>query len=95
MGSSDFPMGTVIINCCRVCGLEQDEPPWGIDGKSPSFIICYCCGAEFGYEDFTLKAIRSHRHKWLTNSVKWWEEKERPKNWDLLSQLRNIPQEFW
>jgi len=28
---------------CRVCGLEQDDTPWGEDGKTASFNICDCC----------------------------------------------------
>jgi hypothetical protein len=38
---------------CRVCGLDQQSPPWGVDGKSPTYAICDCCGVEFGYEDST------------------------------------------
>lgn len=40
---------------CRVCGLDQDENPWGEDNASPTFDICACCGTEFGYHDFTLE----------------------------------------
>lgn len=63
---------------CRVCGVPQDEPPWGDDGNSPSFNICPCCGCEFGYEDATPKAIQIHREKWLSTGAKWQEPKQKP-----------------
>ena len=36
---------------CRVCGWKQETAPWGGDGQTASFLICPCCGVEFGYED--------------------------------------------
>jgi hypothetical protein len=54
---------------CRVCGLIQDDPPWGNDNNTPSFNICSCCGVEFGYEDATLNAIKNYRTTWLANGA--------------------------
>jgi hypothetical protein len=54
---------------CRVCGMIQDEPPWGDDGQSPNYIICECCGTEFGYGDCTIKAIYASRSRWLANGA--------------------------
>jgi hypothetical protein len=48
---------------CRVCGLKYTEPPWGEDGKTSTFNICICCGAEFGYHDFTIKGVKEYRKK--------------------------------
>lgn len=76
------------IYLCRVCGLEQLEPPWGDDGKSATFDICDCCGVEFGYEDATLSGIRRYREKWLTNGAKWNTTKSIPDNWMLHQQLK-------
>jgi hypothetical protein len=72
---------------CPVCGLEQNEPPWGDDGKNPSFDICDCCGVEFGYEDSTPESIESYRKKWIAEGAKW---KRKPENWNLEKQLNNI-----
>jgi len=76
---------------CHVCGYPNlDEPPWGDDGKTPSFNICPCCGVEFGYEDSTEKAKRNYRKEWLQKGAKWFDDEYKPKNWDLRSQLENI-----
>lgn len=54
---------------CRVCGLRQGSPPWGEDGKTPSFEICDCCGVEFGYEDASPKAAEAYRQAWLARGA--------------------------
>lgn len=78
-------------NCrCRVCGLLQDQPPWGDDGLTPSFNICPCCGAEFGYHDATMKAIKTHRTKWLSTGAKWFVPNKKPNGWSLEKQLKQI-----
>lgn len=82
------------IYVCRVCGLRQDEPPWGADGSTPSFDICNCCGTEFGYEDATIAAIKKTRAKWLTKSGTWFEPKAKPENWELEMQMKHIPDDF-
>jgi len=50
---------------CRVCGYNNLEPPWGDDGKSPTYDYCPCCGVEFGYQDACIEGIKSYRKKWL------------------------------
>jgi hypothetical protein len=82
--------------CCRVCGLFQgeDHPPWGSDGKCPSFDICECCGVEFGYGDCFLDDVKRARKEWLDKGAFWNDPKYRPKNWSLEEQLNNIPEKF-
>ena len=46
---------------CRVCGYRSDEPPWGDDGRSPSFNHCPCCGVEWGYQDLLPTAAERFR----------------------------------
>jgi len=79
---------------CRVCGLQQDDLPWGENGYTPSFNICDCCGTEFGYQDATIKAIKKSREKWLNQGAKWFEQKSKPKTWVLEEQFRQIPAPF-
>lgn len=79
---------------CRICGLDQEEYPWGEDNNSPTFGICACCGSEFGYHDFTLEGIRKHRKSWISSGAKWAEIKAMPSNWSLEKQLQNIPKEY-
>lgn len=79
---------------CRVCGLDQDENPWGEDNASPTFNICACCGTEFGYHDFTLEGIRAQREEWLAKGAKWWRPKKLPSNWSCEEQMKNISPEY-
>ncbi len=75
---------------CRVCGLIQQEPPWGSDGKSPNYDICSCCGVEFGYEDSTDIGVIAYRKKWLESGSKWNNCEDMPENWNVEEQLKNI-----
>jgi hypothetical protein len=79
-----------VIMRCRVCGLLQAEPPWGEDGKSPTFDYCPCCGVEFGYGDASLSAAESWRAKWLAAGAKWSESEKMPPDWDLQEQLTHV-----
>ncbi len=53
---------------CRVCGLAQGDPPWGADGRTPSFNICDRCGVEFGHEDCTPEGVLRYREKWQSET---------------------------
>ncbi len=77
---------------CRICGFRQLDPPWGEDNKNPNFAICDCCGVEFGYEDCDLNTIRKYRLKWQESGAEWFEPKEKPIDWSLEEQMKNIPQ---
>ena len=79
---------------CRICGLRQSEPPWGEDGKIPSYDICSCCGVEFGNEDYTLESIKRYRTKWIGEGAKWFDNKKKPIEWNLENQLDQIPEKF-
>jgi hypothetical protein len=79
---------------CRVCGLAQDEQPWGEDGNLSSFNICDCCGTTFGYEDCLPISVKRAREKWLNAGGKWWAEKRKPIDWLLEQQLAQIPGEY-
>jgi hypothetical protein len=72
---------------CRVCGLLQSEPPWGYDGKSPTYDFCSCCGVEFGYGDASPLGIRQWRQKWIAKGATWDAPELKPANWDLQEQL--------
>ena len=73
---------------CRVCGLQQAEPPWGEDGKSPTFDICDCCGVEFGYEDSLSAGVERYRAEWLKKGAPWLRPSARPPDWSLERQLK-------
>ncbi len=79
---------------CRVCGYQFSKPPWGMDGKSPEYWFCPCCGVESGYGDFTYVAAVRWREKWIANGAKWDEPNLRPPDWDLERQLADVPDAF-
>jgi hypothetical protein len=79
---------------CRVCGVRLDEAPWGSDGMNPSFDLCPCCGAEFGYEDATPEGARRYRARWLASGAPWNDPDERPPDWNVEEQLTHIPEAF-
>ncbi|MEV6288093.1 hypothetical protein [Kribbella sp. NPDC051770] len=72
---------------CRVCGLPQLTPPWGDDGKSPTFEICDCCGTEFGYDDATPAGITRARARWKASGFQWFTASARPEGWNADAQL--------
>lgn len=79
---------------CRVCGYINQDEIWGTDGLSPTYVICPCCGVEFGNEDYTLDSIRKYRKHWIEEGAKWFEEGLKPENWDISKQLKNIQIQF-
>jgi len=80
--------------CCRVCGLRHDDPPWGVDGRTPLFELCDCCGVEFGYQDSTPVGAKRFRDAWLTAGAAWYKPAGRPPGWQLEAQLRDLPEAF-
>jgi hypothetical protein len=79
---------------CRVCGYREIEPPWGMDGNSPSDAICPCCGVEHGYEDSNLAAIRSYRQDWLAKGAPWWDRHTPNDGLATEDRLSRVPPEF-
>jgi hypothetical protein len=79
---------------CRVCGYALDFAPWGEDDSSPTWEICPCCGTEFGYEDSTIIGTKQARQQWIENGATWFDNTEKPSNWDLGAQLNTIPSEY-
>ncbi len=79
---------------CRVCGLDYDASPWGPNGNQPDHSSCECCGAEFGYHDYSAEAARQFRQQWLDNGARWYYPRLRPEGWDAEAQLAQVPEEF-
>jgi hypothetical protein len=82
------------ILACRICGKIQSEPPWGEDGKCPTYDYCDCCGVEFGYQDCTPAAARSFRKQWISTGAKWRVPEKEPTNWSLPRQMEKIPKDY-
>jgi len=76
---------------CRVCGYDNDDFPWGEDGKNPTYQICPCCGVEFGVDDITPENIQKFRNGWQKSNYKWFDRQMKPSDWSLEKQMKNIP----
>ncbi|SHI93502.1 hypothetical protein SAMN02745146_1959 [Hymenobacter daecheongensis DSM 21074] len=79
---------------CRVCGLDYEESPWGLDDRTPDYTICECCGAEFGYDDYTPASVRRYRLNWLQSGAAWFYPKLRPADWQPEPQLAYVPEPY-
>ena len=78
---------------CKICGLRLNFFPWGETGTDPTWGFCPCCGCEFGYQDFTPEAARINRVRWLSKPV-WDDETQKPKDWNVEEQLKQIDPKY-
>lgn len=79
---------------CPVCGYSKlPEPPYDNYGY-PSYIICHCCGFEFGFDDSSKKmSFKAYRDKWIDEGFPFFTKSEKPKVWTeevMQHQLGNI-----
>jgi hypothetical protein len=79
---------------CRICGLKQESPPWGEDGRTPLFEHCPCCGVEWGYQDATPVGARRYRERWLKNGASWDNPAQRSPDWNLEDQMKHVAELF-
>jgi hypothetical protein len=74
---------------CAVCRYGDLGEPLYVEGR-PTWLICPCCGTQFGYED----AIANHnerRGRWIGEGMKWWSRYNRPPpDWNPLKQLAGL-----
>ena len=75
---------------CPVCGYEAAEPPWGEDGRTPTFDYCPCCGVEWGYQDSSPLGIQRFRATWLEAGAPWQDASERHDGLSTAARLRRI-----
>jgi len=84
----DLAKGSDICFVCGCIGVESRDA-----FNCSTFNICPCCGAEFGYEDYTLESTRRYRAAWLASGATWRDSEAKPAKWDVDTQLANIPPE--
>ncbi len=76
---------------CSVCGYDYLPGPLYEKGIPDVSLICTCCGFQPGYDDEELGyTLESYREEWIQNGAKWFQEKMKPKQWNLKKQLENI-----
>lgn len=87
MGDQIIWIILMLNNVCLVCGFpDLEQAPY--DLGCATFVICPCCGTEFGNDDFT-KSHHELREEWINEGMKWWDSNPPPKNWNPHRQLRN------
>ena len=76
---------------CRVCGYDSTvDPPWGEDGRTPTYGFCPCCGVEPGYQDFTPLSAERFRAAWLAEGAPWRDAKIPRGGLEVTERLRRI-----
>jgi hypothetical protein len=77
---------------CTVCGYDSlPGPLYNKKGIPDVSLICACCGFQPGYDDDELgNTFESYRVEWIQSGAKWFREEDKPKQWDLNKQLKNI-----
>ena len=67
---------------CLVCGFSGDD-----EFYPRNYMICGCCGTEFGYDDRVL-TNRDLRLRWIKHGFPWFDVDEpKPHGWDPYQQL--------
>ncbi|PCI40125.1 MAG: hypothetical protein COB53_01980 [Elusimicrobia bacterium] len=79
---------------CRICGWRHKKPPWGLDGKTPFFTHCDCCGGEVGWQDRTVDLVKKTRANWMGRGSPWFSKGMKPEDWNRERQLEDVPKEF-
>jgi hypothetical protein len=70
-----------MIYLCPVCGYTQlPRPP-------RDYLICPCCGTEFGYDDYAT-VHEQLRQRWMALGAPWFSRtRSAPQGWNPLVQL--------
>ncbi len=72
------------VDICPVCGFDDEYGFEDYQELRESFLICACCGCEYGYDDNI-----DHYEKWVAKGCNWFVKKRRPQNWSLEDQIKN------
>ena len=80
---------------CPVCGYDKlVEPPYDEEFGCPTYVICSCCGFEFGFDDESKGySFSGYRQRWIDNGFPFFNSKKKPSNWServMRQQLENI-----
>lgn len=69
------------MHMCPVCGYP------GLPRAPRDYLICSCCGTEFGYHDFAVSPAVL-RKRWVERGAPWFSPSRRPPaGWDPMRQM--------
>jgi hypothetical protein len=83
-----------LLKICPICGYSDlSDIPYDEYGY-PTYVICDCCGYEFGFDDESKNiSFSAYRQKWIKEGFHFFNKKKEPVLWnfDILNeQLKNI-----
>ena len=79
---------------CHICGLDVGVSPWGKGGQEASYIICPCCGCQFGQHDRQASGVIRERKRWIEGGGQWRWLKDKPDGWSFQEQVKRIPNDL-
>jgi hypothetical protein len=88
------PPGPEWETVCRVCGYDDGVEPFWEAGWPNEGAICPCCDNEPSMNDVSVMGLRELRGYWLGLGAQWRSPSSRPKDWDILEQVKHIPAEW-
>ena len=71
------------MHICPVCGYDKlEEVPYDEFGY-PTYVICSCCGFEFGFDDESEgDTFSEYRQRWINQGFPFINAKKKPSNWN-------------
>ncbi len=79
---------------CPVCGYEHLPKPPHDEHGCPTYVICSCCGCEFGFDDDSEgHTYSTYRKKWIDRGFPFFNKRKQPKGWNIRvikRQLENL-----
>ena len=70
----------------------SSSPPYCRAFGEASYDVCHCCGYEYGFDDEPGTgpgtAFEHYLTAWMADGCHWLRPEARPKDWDLMAQLR-------
>ena len=76
---------------CPVCGYDRlPEPPHDEQG-CPTYVVCPCCGFEFGFDDDSEgHTYSTYWQHWIDQGFPFFNAKKRPANWNIRTMKRQL-----
>ena len=82
------------LKICPVCGYDNlSDVPYDVFG-CPTYVICPCCGFEFGFDDESERqSFEEYRKRWIAEGFPFFNNKRKLRSWNhstMEKQLENV-----
>ena len=73
--------------------FDHGDPPYANKYGAPHFVMCCCCGFEFGYDDDetasgTNTSFEEYLEEWVSQGCNWVQPRNKPDHWTLAKCLK-------